>query len=391
MITALLDGNIIDCESGEYSRDCLKDYSAQNKLICPACRGIYEYCHGECISPYFRHKDKCECDQFSEPETEEHSTGKRNLYEWIRKQDGVTDAILEGWLPETRQRPDIMFKWDGTQYAIEYQCSPISTEYLNRHSLYKNGNIKCIWILGTQKYLDYASPEKKKNRDKEIEYDNDIYYDPFKNLLLFKNQRLSKRLGSVPYSKRMSEAIKCMKTWAVGGFSDKEILGCCSLDDVIFNGSFSLSDEAINRGTAVSKKLSDIVREASFLMAKNLKQNGAWGGVDWTADFTSVPIHYGGRKGVAFVNMLDRRGERKCKKLYITMYYNFTDKKPEWNLILSIADRTHEIKFNHHSALLDYLDKYFSSRVKNMLEYCVFEYGYGKPYSTNETVFKKVV
>ena len=60
---------------------------------------------------------------YSESETEEHLSGKRDLFEWIRKQPDVTNAILEGWIPETKQRPDIMFKYKGIQYIIEYQCS----------------------------------------------------------------------------------------------------------------------------------------------------------------------------------------------------------------------------------------------------------------------------
>lgn len=112
--------------------------------------------------------DKNECeDKYSESETEEHLNGKRDLYEWIKKQNGVTNAILEGWIPETKQRPDIMFEYNGKKYVIEYQCSPIATEYVERHDLYKASGIIDIWILGTEKYLksnmrkkyihDYAS------------------------------------------------------------------------------------------------------------------------------------------------------------------------------------------------------------------------------------------
>ena len=111
-------------------------WSKKGILICPACGKPYEFCHGKTVDAYFRHKDKSECDKYSEPETEEHLRGKIDLYEWIKKQDGVTDAVLEGWLPETKQRPDIMFKFHGDQCVIEYQCSPIATEYIERHELY---------------------------------------------------------------------------------------------------------------------------------------------------------------------------------------------------------------------------------------------------------------
>lgn len=98
--------------------------------------------------------DKNECeDKYSESETEEHLNGKRDLFEWIRKQNGVTHAVLEGWILETKQRPDIMFDYDGKKYVIEYQCSPISSEYVERHDLYEAAGIIDIWILGTEKYL----------------------------------------------------------------------------------------------------------------------------------------------------------------------------------------------------------------------------------------------
>lgn len=121
--------------------------------------------------------DKNECeDRFSESETEEHLNGKRDLFEWIKKQSGVTNAVLEGWLPETKQRPDIIFDYNGQKYVIEYQCSPIASEYLERHDLYQASGINDIWILGTDKYLE-KSEIGKTFRTKEIEKHTNNYYD----------------------------------------------------------------------------------------------------------------------------------------------------------------------------------------------------------------------
>ena len=81
---------------------------------------------------------------------------------------------LEGWLPETHQRPDIMFRCNNEQYVLEFQCSPISSEYLERHELYQAANIHDIWILGTEKYnLDFSG----RTRAKAIESYTDIYFD----------------------------------------------------------------------------------------------------------------------------------------------------------------------------------------------------------------------
>jgi competence CoiA-like predicted nuclease len=143
----------------------LKLWTSKNIVLCPICNKPYEYCHGEFKIPYFRHKEKDKCeDVYSEPETEEHIKGKRDLFEWVKGQNNVTDSIIEGWIFETHQRPDIMFKYKGEQFVIEYQCTPIASEYVKRHDLYKAAGISDIWILGTSKYIYDA-----KSRGKTIE------------------------------------------------------------------------------------------------------------------------------------------------------------------------------------------------------------------------------
>jgi competence protein CoiA len=177
----------------------LKKWADKDILLCPVCHKSYEYCHGRIVPPYFRHKEKQECDYlYSEPETKEHINGKKILYEWIKNQDGVNDVILEGWIPETKQRPDIMFNYNGEQYVIEYQCSPIASEYFERHELYQAGGIKDIWILGTEKYLG------KTHREKSIQ-DHTVYYLDVENnelLLSYLGKGCHKALLKyLPYNK----------------------------------------------------------------------------------------------------------------------------------------------------------------------------------------------
>lgn len=185
MITCKVGENIINCYDGNHSKEQLKKWASKNILICPVCNNTYEYCHGEFVSPYFRHKEKDKCeDIYSEPESQEHIKGKRDLYEWIKIQDGITEVILEGWIPETKQRPDIMFKYNGKQYVIEYQCTPIASQYLERHELYKAGGIEDIWILGTDKYLN-KKPSTKENRHKTIESYTYYYYDSSNKIFIY--------------------------------------------------------------------------------------------------------------------------------------------------------------------------------------------------------------
>ena len=173
ILTCKLGNEIINCYDGTHNKEQLKKWASKKILLCPACGNPYEYCHGKVKTPYFRHMDKVECeDKFSESETEEHINGKRDLYEWVKKQVGVTNAVLEGWIPETKQRPDIMFEYKGKKYVIEYQCSPIATEYVERHELYQASGIVDIWIAGVEKYF------KPNARHKFLEDYIEGYYNP---------------------------------------------------------------------------------------------------------------------------------------------------------------------------------------------------------------------
>ena len=202
----MLNGQRINCFDGKYNKDQLKKWSNKKILLCPVCGKPYEYCHGKVVQPYFRHKDKAQCeDKYSEPETEEHLKGKRDLYEWIKRQDNVTDVILEGWIPETKQRPDIMFKYNGKQCVLEFQCSPISTEYYERHELYQAAVINDYWICGTKKYFQYYHVGNGNKRINELESKCKIYYDVNDGcmfILEYMDEKLFNKIINKKYKKR---------------------------------------------------------------------------------------------------------------------------------------------------------------------------------------------
>ena len=175
----------INCYDGSYDRDTLKAWSKKGILKCPQCGEQYTYNHGKVRIPYFKHLN-ADCVMYGEPETEEHIQGKIDLFAWIQKQDGVSDVRLEGWLPETKQRPDIMFKYNGEQYVLELQCSPIASEYIKRHELYQAAGIHDIWICGTENYLGM---NKRLNT---LEMRCRIYYD-VANKLFYQLEDLSEK------------------------------------------------------------------------------------------------------------------------------------------------------------------------------------------------------
>ena len=177
MLSCLLNNKIIN--TFEYDKESLKKWSSKNILKCPVCGNTLEYCHGKIKIPYFRHKDKINCPySYTIEISEEHKQGVIDIYNWIKTISGVSDVGIESWIPETKQRPDIKFRYNGDLYVIEYQCSPISSEYYERHELYKAAGINDIWILGAQKYFQKYHKGYGDKKICEIERNSNMYYDP---------------------------------------------------------------------------------------------------------------------------------------------------------------------------------------------------------------------
>lgn len=135
----------------EYDKEKIREFSNKGILKCECCGDKMIYKHGDFKIPHFAHVNK-DCDYYyNEPETDEHIYGKVELYNWLKTQD-VNNLELESWIPETKQRPDIYFEKNGERYVIEFQCTPIATEFNNRHELYGLNGIKDIWVLGYDKF-----------------------------------------------------------------------------------------------------------------------------------------------------------------------------------------------------------------------------------------------
>lgn len=196
MLTCKIGETILNSFDSSYDKYTLKQWSDRNILKCPICNGIYEYCHGEFVSPYFRHKEKDCSVYFTEPETDEHKQGKIKLYNWLKTQEGIINCKLEAWIPETKQRPDIYFEKNGKKFIIEFQCTPISTEYKQRRELYKLNNITDIWICGLDKYnlqvkslgkgkFTAAHPSRFKQIEKEAIINGLLYFDVTNDSFIF--------------------------------------------------------------------------------------------------------------------------------------------------------------------------------------------------------------
>ncbi|MEH7239258.1 competence protein CoiA [Bacillus sp. JJ1562] len=143
-------------ENGEYislvekwERSDLLKLRSHEAFLCPACQSKVQLKAGLKKTHHFAHLKGAECTIKTEPESEYHLEGKRQLYQWFQSQG--FDVILEPFLPEISQRPDLLVTTQNKRYAIEYQCSQIDYPLFKKRSdSYKNEGIVPIWILGAK-------------------------------------------------------------------------------------------------------------------------------------------------------------------------------------------------------------------------------------------------
>lgn len=276
MLTCKVGNTIINCFDGKYDKFTLKKWSEENRLLCPDCGNLYEYCHGEIISPYFRHKEKNkECEGiYYEPETEEHIKGKIMLYNWLLKQDGLSNIRLESYIPETRQRPDLYFEVDEKRFVIEFQCSPIATEYLERHELYQLAGINDIWVLGTDKYIEKIEVGNK-FRNKAIEQFTDFYFDPIYKLFMFNYTHinilgLSDFRFKVINGKYYDDNKRRLLRSKLISFDNDIMKYIIDINGLIFkNNNFLLSKEAFSKIKQYSDKKKDKELKRQEIIRKN--------------------------------------------------------------------------------------------------------------------------
>lgn len=127
-------------------------------LICPSCKSSVIVKSGEKVIPHFSHKPKAACSGFSENESVFHLHAKTALNRWFSRQSLITE--LEKTYPEINRRSDISVQCSETEFAIEVQCSPISSEILQlRSNDYRTIGIIPFWILPSE-FIQKASMVK---------------------------------------------------------------------------------------------------------------------------------------------------------------------------------------------------------------------------------------
>ncbi|MEH7385046.1 competence protein CoiA family protein [Bacillus sp. JJ1521] len=133
----------------KWERSDLHKLRDHETFHCPACHSIVQLKAGLKKTHHFAHLKGAECTIKTEPESEYHLEGKRQLYHWFQAQG--YDVKLEPFLPEISQRPDLLVTTQNTRFAIEYQCSQIEYSLFKKRSdSYNKEGIIPIWILGAK-------------------------------------------------------------------------------------------------------------------------------------------------------------------------------------------------------------------------------------------------
>ncbi len=138
----------------EVSLEQLQEWSREQQLHCPNCRGLLHVRGGPSkrMQLHFAHQ-KGECAWGNEGESVRHMRGKLVLAHWLRAQFPSATVALEQRLPGPNRIADIfLLHPDGRRQALEFQCAPLELgEWQMRHEAYRNEGIIDTWIIGNNR------------------------------------------------------------------------------------------------------------------------------------------------------------------------------------------------------------------------------------------------
>ena len=127
----------------------LREWRNNETFHCPQCKEHLLLKVGDIVIPHFSHKQQTNCrNSFSEGESPTHLLGKTHLYELFTHHQLPTE--MEPYLPDIKQRPDLLVTIHHQQIPIEFQCSTIPVSLIEaRNAGYETLDMRPIWILLT--------------------------------------------------------------------------------------------------------------------------------------------------------------------------------------------------------------------------------------------------
>ncbi|HET7629731.1 MAG TPA: competence protein CoiA family protein [Bacillales bacterium] len=116
-------------------------------FFCPACDAEVHMKLGDKRMWHFAHRNDAACSYSGESESRYHLSGKKQLFQWLQSRHPPVE--LEPYLPQIKQRPDLLLRTRPQPIVFEFQCSTISRQlFMKRTSSYENADYVPVWILG---------------------------------------------------------------------------------------------------------------------------------------------------------------------------------------------------------------------------------------------------
>ncbi|MGJ7910347.1 competence protein CoiA [Neobacillus sp. LXY-1] len=151
---------------GDHQKEELLELRRLEQFYCPICGEPVVLKLGDQRIFHFAHQNKHCCSECHEGETIYHMKGKLQLFQWIKSQ-GIP-CVLEYYDKDLKQRPDVMFTYNGHRYALEFQCSMISEElFIKRTTYYLQNGYSPLWIV--------SLPNIKKKKKNQLSLTNFAY------------------------------------------------------------------------------------------------------------------------------------------------------------------------------------------------------------------------
>lgn len=149
MLVALTDDHAYFSLTEHVPKTTLHQLRQSRTFFCPQCKEALILKIGQIKIPHFAHQKNSQCDAlFSEGESATHLLGKKQLFSFFQQRQLAVE--LEPFLHKLRQRPDLLVTKNNRHYAIEFQCSRLTSElYAERTKGYEMHNIVPVWLLQT--------------------------------------------------------------------------------------------------------------------------------------------------------------------------------------------------------------------------------------------------
>ncbi len=147
MFSAMQKDGEIFCLFPRHSRKVLQEKRKSEEFYCPECKEKVVMKLGMQRIEHFSHQKGSSCTESYERESNYHINGKLQLYQWLETQK--LSPVLEPYYPSIRQRPDVGFTDHLKSYALEFQCSAIPLELMEKRTKqYRKIQATVLWILG---------------------------------------------------------------------------------------------------------------------------------------------------------------------------------------------------------------------------------------------------